>query len=118
MRNEPGILRKTRTVKAREHEAIPESLAAAQIDPPAQAEGTQTAANVLSLVFSSAINMADSSIPNGSYGVGWKYDNSVYTILNGANLTITGSALVTAQGGYGGAGIGGGYGDDGDGGTV
>lgn len=38
------------------------------------------------------IDMSDSSIANGTSGTGWTYTDNVYTILDGADITITGTS--------------------------
>jgi uncharacterized repeat protein (TIGR02543 family) len=48
---------------------------------PLQASATSTG---------TSIDLADDSIANGTTGTGWSYNNNVYTITNGANVTITG----------------------------
>jgi hypothetical protein len=46
--------------------------------------------NAVNVVFSPAINLAGSVGQNEIYGQGWKYADSVYTILDGADVTVSG----------------------------
>jgi hypothetical protein len=49
--------------------------------------------NAVNLVFSPAINLAGGVGQNTTYGQGWKYSGNVYTILDGAELSVTGATV-------------------------
>jgi hypothetical protein len=50
--------------------------------------------NAVNVVFSPAINLAGAVGQYETHGQGWKYTDSVYTILDGADVTVSGTTTV------------------------